>query len=283
MSADHDVPSTEPDEGDAAYEDAGGREQKGPGKVEDPSFAPLNITTHRELLTYQGEIFARLNQDPKAAGMLLINPVLAFRDVGVEMTREIAHHVLHTIQHTPRLRKRRDALEAELSEALGEPPQADNPAWVSRFLFETLQLEPLETEGLEPTYKAPLNEAAVKRLQEVRPQRQRKEKLSPRSSFLRVRLTRPAVRRLDVDAPLPELRPAKEAPQEVDLETLYFYKESHPLARALLELGIIQRRSFPIHSADSYRRIKRGEKPNAFRSWIDAVRFPEDTDDESNG
>jgi hypothetical protein len=245
-----------------------------------PAFEPLKISTHRELLTSQGEIFSRLNQDPDVAGMLLINPVLAFRDVNVEMTHEIAHHVLHTIQHTPRLRQRREELEAQLKEEAGEPAQPHNPEWVSRFLFETLELEPLQTEEVEPAYKASLNQAAIERLEKVRPQRQRKEKLSSRSAFLRVRVQRPAVRRLDVDAPLPELNAAKRAPEEVDLETLFFYKDSHPLARALLELGIIQRRSFPIHSADSYRRIKRGEKPNAFRSWIDAVRFPQDIDDE---
>ena len=250
---------------------------------EQGGFEPLEITTHRELLTYQGEIFRRLNQDPDVAGMLLINPVLAFRDVNVAMTREIAHHVLHTIQHTSRLRRRREELEGQLKEELGEPPQPHNPEWVSRFLFETLGLEPLQTEGLEPSYQAPLNRAAVKRLEQIRPQRQRKETLSPRSAFLRVRVQRPAVRRMDVDATLPELKPADYTPEEVDLETLFFYKESHPLARAMLELGIIQRRSFPIHSADSYRRIKSGDKPNAFRSWIDAVRFPEDSDHESDG
>jgi hypothetical protein len=262
--------------------------EKGAGNGDEPDdsddlpsgYEPIKISTHRELLTRQAEIFARLNQDPDAASMLLINPVLAFRDVGVEMTREIARHVLHTIQHTPRLRQRRDALEQQLKEETGETPQPDNPAWVSRFLFETLQLQPLQTKGLEPAYKTPLNQAAIDRLEQVRPRRQRKDRLSPRSSFLRVRVQRPAVRRIDVDAPLPKLEPVKRVPKQVDLETLFFYKDSHPLARALLELGIIQRRSFPIHSADSYRRIKRGEKPNAFRSWIDSVRFPEDSGDE---
>ena len=283
MTAENNAPATDPIEEDANYQQTGAREAAGKGDSQESPFEPLKLTTHRELLTYQAEIFARFNQDPDAASLLLINPVLAFRDVGVEMTREIAHHVLHTIQHTPRLRRRREALEAELKEAIGEAPQPHDPAWVSRFLFETLELEPLDTEGLEPAYRLPLNQAAIDRLEKIRPRRQRKEKLSARSALLRVRVQRPAVRRLDIDAPLPELRPAKEAPAEVELESLFFYKESHPLARALLELSIIHRRSFPIHSADSYRRIKRGEKPNAFRSWIDAVCFPEDTDDESDG
>jgi TnpA family transposase len=88
---------------------------------------------------------------------------------------------------------------------------------------------------------------------------------------------------MDLDAPLPSLKPAKKAPKTISLETLYFYKDSHPLARDLLELGIIERRSFPIHSADSYRKIKTGEKPNAFHSWIKALRFPEEDEYEPNG
>jgi hypothetical protein len=80
---------------------------------------------------------------------------------------------------------------------------------------------------------------------------------------------------MDLDAELPPLPSASAAPKKLSLEELYFYKESHPVARQLLELGIVQRQAFPIHSADSYRRIKRGEKSNAFRGWIRGIRFPD--------
>jgi hypothetical protein len=56
---------------------------------------------------------------------------------------------------------------------------------------------------------------------------------------------------------------------------LYFYKDSNATAAALLELGVIQRQSFPVHTPDTFRKIMDGSKPNAFRSWIRGVRLRE--------
>jgi hypothetical protein len=78
-----------------------------------------------------------------------------------------------------------------------------------------------------------------------------------------------------LDAPVPDLKPASRAPKRVELETLYFYKDSHPLVRDVLELGILQRRAFPIQTASSYRKIRDGKRPHVFRAWIRSVRFPE--------
>ncbi|MEL7227161.1 MAG: hypothetical protein AAGL17_20580 [Cyanobacteria bacterium J06576_12] len=63
-------------------------------------------------------------------------------------------------------------------------------------------------------------------------------------------------------------------PHRVELETLYFYKDTHPIVRDVLALGIIQRQAFPIQTTDSYRRIRQGQKRNPFYAWINNVRFP---------
>jgi len=47
------------------------------------------------------------------------------------------------------------------------------------------------------------------------------------------------------------------------------------IARQALELGILQRQSFPFQTPDAFRRIRDAEKRNAFRAWIRSVRFPE--------
>jgi hypothetical protein len=269
------------------------------------NFEPIRLEGHRDLIVQQSALFRRFNDHPELATLLLINPVLAFGEVGVEMSREIAHHVLHTLQHPPRQRRRRDELEASLKEKIGELPRPEDPQWVSQFLFEKLQLTPLKTDGLKPAYKAPLNAAAIERLQALRPKRQLRRQQQAESEYkqlesasdqpatrlstrvgrsaLRIKMTHNAPRRLDIEADLPPLQEAHRAPTEVNLETLYFYKDSHPLACDLLELGIIKRRSFPIHSGDSYRQIKEGQKNNAFRTWVKSIRFAEAPDDESNG
>lgn len=243
-------------------------------------YEPIKLTSHKQLISDQAELFRRFNSNPELSTLLFINPVLAFREVGVTMTPEIAHHVLHTIQHPPHMRRQRDALEASLKEELGEMPQPNEPEWLATTLFEKLEVTPLKTRGYRPAYKSELSDEVVEKLQAMRPKKRKRPLTRTRGGGmrLRVRTTRPAVRRMDLDAPLPELERAKRPPKTMSLETLYFYKDSHPVARQLLELGIIERRSFPIHSGDSYRRIKSGERQNAFRSWIRAVRFPEDGD-----
>jgi hypothetical protein len=237
---------------------------------------PIEVTDHRMLLTRQAELFERLHANPEAARLLLINPVLAFGEVGVSFSPEISRHILHTIQHPPALRRRREELEERLERELGTPPRPNDPGWVSEVLFERLKIRPLATTGHEPVYTFPLPEGTLERLKGFR--REPNPRYPPtqrarRGMTLKLAPWRPAFRRMDLDAPLPKLQAARTAPKEVDLETLYFYRESHPLARDLLELGIIQRRSFPIHSGDSYRKIRSGEKPNAFHAWIRRVEF----------
>ena len=62
------------------------------------SFELLEIRSHRALIAKQREIAARVNASPDLALMLLINPVLAFEQMGVKLSPEIAHHILHAIQ-----------------------------------------------------------------------------------------------------------------------------------------------------------------------------------------
>lgn len=255
-------------------------ETEGQPAARSAKFEPIEIKSHRGLIAHQREIFQRLNSHPELAKRLLLNPVLAFREVGVKTTPKISRHILRTIQFTPRLRQRYNELQASLKEAAGRKPWPNDPEWVSRFLFEELGLQPLDTTGHEPTYTPALNTPALERLQALRPKRRQRygdENFRPgKPSFLRVQFQSPAVRRFNLDASLPSLEPAAEAPPAVTLEELYFYRDSHPLARDLLELGMIERRSFRIQSSDSYRRIKDGRKANAFHTWVKSVRFPEE-------
>ena len=242
------------------------------------TYEPITITTHEELAAGYGEVARRFNENHALSSLLLINPVLAFKEVNVLVSTEISRHILHTMQHPPALKQRRETLENSLRESLQEAPQPNNPAWVAELLFTKLKITPLNISGQVPVYKPPINSEGIAAMQALRPQPRQKNQVpvKQQGTFrIRIREWNAAVRRMDLEAPVGELPSADEAPSEITLEDLFFYKDQNPLLRDLLELGIIQRRAFPFHSGDSYRKIKNGEKPNAFRAWIRSVKFSE--------
>lgn len=238
----------------------------------------VEINDHEALASLGTQVNRVLNANPQLAAMLFVNPVLAMQEAGVKLSRPMVHHILSRLRHPPALRERREMLEARLREALGVALQPNNTAWLSRILFETLKLQPLETHGLSPAY-TPLRDAQTeKRLQALRPQRtHRYTKLTRHHAPGRLKLQElpPSVRRMDLDATLPELEPAKHTPKRVTLEMLYFYKDVNPVARDLLELAIIQRRGLRLNSRYRYRQIKEGKVANVFHRWFREVRFPE--------
>ncbi len=239
----------------------------------------LVLTSHREFAVAQNEIFKRLNENPEAVSLLLVNPALAIEELDVELSPELRHHVLHTLQHPPALRERRAELEASLKEALGEAPQPNDPAWLSRVLFETLQASPVKTEGRAPVYKRVVSNNLINHASQIRDRWEegKANPRRPRPKGMRVRLKTPGdkIRRMDLEAPVPDdLEPVKDTPETVSLEDLYFYRDQNPLVGDLLELGVIQRRAFPIQSADGFRKVKSGEQRSVFTTWIKSASFP---------
>ena len=234
------------------------------------------ISTHRRLAGFQQEIFKRLNANPQLAALMLINPALVLQDIGFKPSRKITHHLLHTLQHPPQLRQRREQLEQKLTQALQEKPRPNDAKWASNFLFVKLQIQPLNTQGQIPLYSEPIDSQSMGQLQALRPKPrgQRYQEAAADGTAIALIPAPVRARRLDLDAVLPELQSTDEILDLIVLETLYFYKDEHPLVRDVLELGIIQQQGFPIQTADSYRRIKKGERSNVFHSWINEVRFP---------
>lgn len=240
------------------------------------TFDPLSLNTHRDLIRYQREIAARVAAEPQLSVMLLINPVLALERLGVKMSPEIAHHVLHTIQHPKALRDRRDVLEAKLKKALRELPRPTDPVWNAHLLFDLSKLAPLEIGDHTPVYKPPLGEAESQKLHGLRPvgtKRYPQPRLLAQRSRVGSVPWKESLRRIDLDAPGPPLPKAATKPKEVPLEDLWFYKDLDELVHDALELGLIQRRAFPIHSPDSFRQILEGKKANPFRIWTRRMAF----------
>ena len=237
---------------------------------------PISIKDHRVLATAQTAIAERINADPDFSVMLLINPVVALEEMGVKLSPQVRSHILHVLQHPASMRSRRDELEQKLTSVLGEAPRPNDEEWTAGFLFVTRKLKPLAIADAKPVFKAPLNADIIRNIDRLRPpasKRYPQPRLLAVKSSAGIRPWQEAVRRLDLDAPAPALPPADRAPDKVPLEDLWFYKDLDPVVHDVLELGVIQRRSFPFLSPDRFRKILDGTEQNAFRSWIRAVRF----------
>ncbi len=248
-------------------------------KRNSPKARIINIKDEKTLGALGPQLNRLLNAQPGLAAMLFINPVLAMKEAGVKLSRPVVHHILSRLRHRPALRERREELETRLKERLCELPRPNNSAWLSRTLFEKLQLQALDIGDLTPGYTSPHDPVAEKRLQALRPKRTRRYSHLPsrprRTGRVRLQELPSSVRRMDLNANVPELKPAKRTPKRLSLEDLYFYKDSSPVARDLLELAIIQRRGLRLHSRYSYRLIKEGKRSNVFRRWFRKVTLPE--------
>ncbi len=234
----------------------------------------IRIDSHRDLVAKAGLIAARVAQDPAFSVMFLSNPVLALEAYGIKLSPEMQHHVLATLRHPPKLRTRREELEASLEAELGVKPHPENPKWLAEMVFVKREIAPRDTTGLDPVYSAALNADTLARLQATRPKgvvRYPGVKRLPIQFRLGVAPSDPALRRLDLEAELPDMRPAKETPYELSLEQAWFYKDD-PLVHDAVELGQIMRRGFPFRTPAEFRAIQAGTRVDAFRKFVRNVR-----------
>ncbi len=237
---------------------------------------PPTIQSREELAAAAAKIVARLNRNPELAKAMLLNPAAAIQETGYKLAPEVFGHILRTVRHSKATAARRAELEARLEKELGEPPQPLDSDWLKRILFERLRVPPLDTGGREPVYREAISGSLRERLEKFRPRLRRTSVKTPKPLHgvaIQTDLTHRWPGRFDLEAELGDLPRAAAPPERVDLNTLYFYKDSHPLVRDLIELAVIQRSSFPLHTPESYRKVRSGEKPSPLRTWITGVRF----------
>lgn len=230
----------------------------------------IHVDSHRALLRERSAMVEALSKRPELLPLLLANPVLAFRDAGVRFAPAIASHVLHALQYPPAVRAELTELTDQLHAALDELPKPKNPAWLAGAVFDRLEVAPLRTSGLRPAYVSATPPDARARLEALLPQRERMVLPDVPEGAAR----RQPLMRLDLDAPLVDCPPAKTRPKTLTLEALWFYRGRHELIRPLLRLGVIQSSGMPFLGAESYRKAKSGERPNALVGWVEQVSFP---------
>jgi hypothetical protein len=234
----------------------------------------LKVESERELLLMARDLKARVGEDPEFSVLLLANPVLALKAYGIELSPAMADHVLRSLRHPPALRNRRAELEASLEKQLGEAPRPTDPAWMARLVFETRKLAPKDLKGRSPAYGPEVFDKAIARLNEARP--------APTSRYPGVRRLKvtqrlavapvpPALRRLDLKAPVPDTKPADARPKALSLEEAWFYKDDPVVAQAV-ELGQIVRRAIPFRSPDEFRKLQSGEMTDVFRAFVRTVK-----------
>lgn len=242
----------------------------------------LTITTERGLTRYRKQIAARLQADPAAMSLLVINPVMALREVGVHLSPKVANHVLHAIAYPPAIREQRTRLIDELRAELGGVPHPNNKEWLARTVFDQLRATPLVVGTHQPVYKSSVDSDAVLAIQALLPTRgvtvdgkpQDPEHPIYAPPDLPLACQPHTLSQLDMDAPVPDLPAAAKPPRELTLSELWFYKDSLPLARPLLQLAIVENSGVYIHGPDNFRLIRDGKLPNDLVSWISGVRVP---------
>jgi len=120
-----------------------------------PKGDPLVINEHRDLLRNMRAISKRLNDNPDIARMLLVNPILALEDAGVELSREVKEHIMDSLRFPPSLVERREKLELELHDelsALGVPhrlPLSNEQR--ADLMFRVLKLKTQQPEAYQTT------------------------------------------------------------------------------------------------------------------------------------
>ena len=240
----------------------------------------LHIDEVRGLIRHRRAIASRLNANPEAMRMLIVNPVLAFKDAGIELSPAVGNHVLHAIQYPPEVRTERTALEDELKSALGGSPRPNDAAWVARAVFDQLGVAPLQIGDAEPVYRSSFDAADLEAFQAMLPTRgviaapAAPPDSPPGAAPPRLPFEPKSLRLLDLDAPVPPLPAAATAPAELSLTELWFYKDASPTVRSLLRLGIIVNSGVAIFSSSEYRKIRDGESANLLVSWIAGATIP---------
>lgn len=260
------------------------KEQDGDTGPAAPRFSPtplkrpqdhetIRITSHRELAVKSGEVAARVSADPEFSVMFLSNPVLALEAYGIKLSKEMQHHVLTSLRHPEALANRREELESKLQESLGEPAKPTDPKWMANLVFEVRAIAPRQIGKREPAYKEPINADSIKRLQGKRPKggpRYSADRRLPVRFSLKLARPKSAIRRMDLDAELPTLKPRARPPARLTLEEAWFYKDD-PVVRDAVELGQIMRRGFPFRTPAEFRKIEAGELVDGFRRFVRSV------------
>lgn len=109
------------------------------------------IETERDLRKNIRKISTRFNENPELARLVLVNPILALEDVGVELSAEVKRHVMDSLRFPPRLRERLSKLEGELKGELKKWGECDELPLTSErrasLLFKVLKVVPLKPDS----------------------------------------------------------------------------------------------------------------------------------------
>jgi hypothetical protein len=82
------------------------------------SLEPIRIDTHDDLIREKVRVSERMNARPDIARLVLVNPILAFEDIGVTLSPVMQRHIMHTLRFPKRLQARKERLEQELGAEL---------------------------------------------------------------------------------------------------------------------------------------------------------------------
>jgi hypothetical protein len=255
--------------------------------------AGVEIEDEVSLLAAGKVIRKALVERPELAALLFVNPVMVLLDLGFELSPAMQRHISRRLGIDGDLAREMDELEQELREAVATERRITltNPKHVAYLVFELLDVRPRATAGVEPP-RIPVEQAVpfsgdpgplasserepkLRPRSPDRPQARRNSRRMPtrRGTTIRFQQYRPTVGFIDFGADLPLLPFIDEAPAELPLEELVFYRDDHPLIPKLCRYQALHRRRLAFATPEQYRRIRDGELGSMWRSWIDGASF----------
>ncbi len=127
----------------------------------------LVVTTHDDLRRNIRNINRRFMEHPDIGRMLIVNPILALEDLGVQLSDEIKQHIMNSLRFPKSLQERRRKLETELHEEmarLGKPYTLPlNATQRADLLFGALHLAPQGEDAVDQSCLSPQRTRCYKR------------------------------------------------------------------------------------------------------------------------
>lgn len=254
--------------------------------------AGIEILDEDDLLAADPAIRAALRDNPQFGPLLFVNPVMVLIDLGFTLSPAMQRHASRQLSLGAEVSDELDALADELQAAIDSERRLvfSNPRHVATIVFELLGVQPRATAGVAPPVRpasevvdysgepGPLvtGEGPIRQPRPTSPRARRHTRRTQvrRGTTIMWPQYRPRHDFIDLDAALPQLEHVEEAPDELPLEQLIFYRDDHPLIPKLVRYQQLFCRRLVFATPEQYRAIRDGERGSMWRSWLGTATFP---------
>lgn len=111
-------------------------------------YEPVIISSQADMKKNIGQIAKRLNSNPEVSLLVLVNPVLALKELNIQLSGRMAKHVKNQLQYGSTILAQKKSIEEEINRLAGKKINPHSAKQLSGTLFGDLGLS---TEGVLET------------------------------------------------------------------------------------------------------------------------------------